>query len=225
MCCFPAGSKFWTNSLFLNSDLFLKTFRQQPVISGGLQFHGFPLTWDIYHEVSLLLEEKWRHDCDPIQEQTDYFLSSCINCWCFAPGLQDSISLFLLLECIYSSFVHRVQSAQSDVQREGLDQTVLRSAFVTTGANVTLKLDSASVPKVSLATGVHLQKCRFCVCLFCPLMCMRWICAVSGIVNDSNSIHRKRRVKTEISPPGKECNWIRSQKKPGYMFQQWCPLI
>lgn len=48
----------------------------------------------------------------------------------------------------------RVQFAQSDVQREGLDKTVLRSVCVTTGASVTPKLDSASVPKVSLVTGV-----------------------------------------------------------------------
>lgn len=48
----------------------------------------------------------------------------------------------------------RVQFAQRDVQREGLDKTVLRSVSATTGANVTLKLDSASVLKASLVTGV-----------------------------------------------------------------------
>lgn len=47
----------------------------------------------------------------------------------------------------------RVQFAQSDVQREGLDQTVLRSVSATTGAYVTPKLASASVLKVSLVTG------------------------------------------------------------------------
>lgn len=48
----------------------------------------------------------------------------------------------------------RVKFAQNVVQRESLDQTVLTSVSATTGANVTLKLDSASVPKVSLVTGV-----------------------------------------------------------------------
>lgn len=48
----------------------------------------------------------------------------------------------------------RVRFAQSDVQREGLDKTVLMSVYATTGVNVTQKLDSASVLKVSLVTGV-----------------------------------------------------------------------
>lgn len=47
-----------------------------------------------------------------------------------------------------------VQSAQNDVQTEGLGPTVLRSASATTVENVTLKPDSASVLKVSLGTGV-----------------------------------------------------------------------
>lgn len=49
----------------------------------------------------------------------------------------------------------RVQSVPSDVQKEGLGQTVLRSVFATTTENVTLKLDSVSVRKVSLVTGVR----------------------------------------------------------------------
>lgn len=48
----------------------------------------------------------------------------------------------------------RVQFAQSDVPRESLDQTVLRSVYATTAANVTLKMDSASVLKVLLVSGV-----------------------------------------------------------------------
>lgn len=50
-----------------------------------------------------------------------------------------------------------MQFARSDVQRGGLDQTVLRSVSATTGANVTPKLDSASVLKVSLVPGVYVQ--------------------------------------------------------------------
>lgn len=49
----------------------------------------------------------------------------------------------------------RVQSVPSDVQKEGLGQTVLRSVFATTTENVTLKLDSVNVLKVSLVTGVR----------------------------------------------------------------------
>lgn len=48
----------------------------------------------------------------------------------------------------------RVPFAQSDVQRDGLDRTAPMSVSATTGASVTLKLDSASVLKVSLVTGV-----------------------------------------------------------------------
>lgn len=47
----------------------------------------------------------------------------------------------------------RVPFAQSDVQRDGSDRTAPMSVSATTGASVTLKLDSASVLKVSLVTG------------------------------------------------------------------------
>lgn len=45
------------------------------------------------------------------------------------------------------------QFAQSDAQRDDMDPTVLRSVSATTEANVTLKLDSASVLKGSQDTG------------------------------------------------------------------------
>lgn len=48
----------------------------------------------------------------------------------------------------------RAWCAQSVVLKDDMDQTVLRSVFAITGAIVTLKLDSASVRKASLETGV-----------------------------------------------------------------------
>ncbi|TDH11473.1 hypothetical protein EPR50_G00060690 [Perca flavescens] len=53
----------------------------------------------------------------------------------------------------------RVHFARSDVRREGLDKTVLKSVSATTGANVTPNLDSASVLKVLLVTGVCNEEC------------------------------------------------------------------
>ncbi len=58
---------------------------------------------------------------------------------------------------ICSLFLCRVQFAQSAVQRGGLDQTVQRTVSATTEANVTPKLASASVLKVSLVTGAYGQ--------------------------------------------------------------------
>lgn len=57
----------------------------------------------------------------------------------------------------FSILLFRVQSVPSDVQKEGLGQTVLRSVFATTTENVTLKLDSVSVLKVSLVTGKQVK--------------------------------------------------------------------
>ena len=50
--------------------------------------------------------------------------------------------------------LRRVRSAQKNVQRDGLDPTVPGTVFVTTVAGVTLKTDSAGVPKASRVTGV-----------------------------------------------------------------------
>lgn len=95
---------------------------------------------------------------------TEYSPSICVKCK-VAMLVSDSSfcndssvftwHLFLTQFFFFSGFLCRVQFAQSDVQREGLDQTVLRSVSVTTGVNVTLKLDSASVQKVSPVTGVY----------------------------------------------------------------------
>lgn len=48
----------------------------------------------------------------------------------------------------------RVLFVPSAAQRDGMDQTVLTNASATTGANVTLKPDSVSVPKASLVADV-----------------------------------------------------------------------
>lgn len=65
MCYIPAGSQLWTSSLFLsNTDLFLKIFWRQPVISGDMQMQGFPVMWKTHHENFFVFgrhawEESW----------------------------------------------------------------------------------------------------------------------------------------------------------------------
>lgn len=129
---------------------------------------GFPRMWNIHHEVSLFLEDMHErtHDCDPIRDQTKRLFSVAalavrLLCWCLLPVFAVvHLCLFGISFCLISVFsmlLCRVQFAQSDVRRDGLDPTVQRSVSATTGANVTPKLDSASVLKVSLVTGVYVQ--------------------------------------------------------------------
>lgn len=77
-----------------------------------------------------------------------------------------------------------MQFARSDAGRDGTDRTVPRSASATTGANVTLKLDSVSVPKALLVTGVYVQE-------------------LHGVVLSIHSffLHRMRRSKTKQLQP------------------------
>lgn len=75
----------------------------------------------------------------------------------------------------FSILLFRVQSVLSDVQKEGLGQTVLRSVFATTTENVTLKVDSVNVLKVSLVTGTRVKVDLWtpcgCFCLFLLFLC------------------------------------------------------
>lgn len=78
----------------------------------------------------------------------------------FPPIVSKMMCIFSEPPQYFSSFLlsHfspcRAPSAQSDVQKADLAQTVLRSVCATTEENVTQRAASASVPKVSPAAGV-----------------------------------------------------------------------
>ena len=104
-----------------------------------------------------------RHDCDPVRDQTNRLFSVTVStvkflCWCLIPVFAVMhlrlLGIYSCLISVFSFLLCRVQFAQTGVQRDDLDQTALRSVSATTGANVTLKLDSVSVLKVSLVAGV-----------------------------------------------------------------------
>lgn len=96
----------------------------------------------------------------------------CLPSWMDGTASPLTSPAFKLLSLFFGSnpsHVHvspvllcRVQSAQSDVQREGLDRTVQRSASATTAANVTQRLDSVSALKASLETGRDERERRSC---------------------------------------------------------------
>lgn len=134
---------------------------------------------------------------------THYFLSNCVICKLavlvshssfFAMMHLRLLSISFCLVNVFRLFLCRVQFARSDVQREGSGQTVLRNASATTGAGVTPKLDSASVLKVSLVTGVYVKV--FYVAAFdCPCA---WGHPISPVMpRDVFFLHCKRRNKTQ----------------------------
>lgn len=96
----------------------------------------------------------------------------------------------------FSILLFRVQSVPSDVQKEGLGQTVLRSVFATTTENV--KLDSVSVLKVSLVTGkqvkVDLWTACGCFRLFLLFLCRCLSSMLSGATSNVWISHRQRKV-------------------------------
>lgn len=98
----------------------------------------------------------------------------------------------------FSILLFRVQSVPSDVQKEGLGQTVLRSVFATTTENVTLKLDSVSVLKVSLVTGkqviVDLWTACGCFRLFLLFLCRCLSSMLTGATSNVWISHRQRKV-------------------------------
>lgn len=155
---FPAGSEIWTSCLFFFTLTYLQA-HFEATCHFWKRADGFPWMWQIDDEVSLFLEcDSWDKSVFLIPSEskaTDYFLHrrSVVS----QSRFSSNASAFTWRFFLFPLLLCRGQSAQSDVQRDGLDQTVLRSVSATTEANVTLKLDSASAPKVSLVTGV-------CVC-------------------------------------------------------------
>lgn len=96
----------------------------------------------------------------------------------------------------FSILLFRVQSVPSDVQKEGLGQTVLRSVFATTTENV--RVDSVSVLKVSLVTGkqvkVDLWTACGCFRLFLLFLCRCLSSMLSGATSNVWISHRQRKV-------------------------------
>lgn len=77
---------------------------------------------------------------------------------CFKNDVQFLRNCFPLISSLFL-FPCRELSAQRDVQKADLAQTVPKNVSVTTEANVTRKAASASAPKVSPAAGVCVR-CR-----------------------------------------------------------------
>lgn len=137
-----------------------------------------------------------------------YFLSECRSRLHLSPYFCNNASISICLFCFsvrlmindndFSILLFRVQSVPSDVQKEGLGQTVLRSVFATTTENVTLKLDSVSVLKVSLVTGkqvkVDLWTACGCFRLFLLFLCRFLSSTLSGATSNVWISHRQRKV-------------------------------
>lgn len=149
----PAGSQLWTRRFFFKKKK-KRWFISKDISEGNLSSleicsckvfqlcEKLIMRWGFF----LLLEDvhERSHDCTPTREHTHlktYFVGFSVQ------FLQRCIHFHLAFVFIP---LCRVKFAQNVVQKEGLDQTVLGSVPATTGANVTLKMDSVSVPKVSL---------------------------------------------------------------------------